>query len=56
MLYYFPHIKLKMDIDDVPDGGQPMSAGKKPLAKRKPKVLPQLDTKIYRGGHKHAVH
>jgi hypothetical protein len=28
-----------MDINDVPDSGQPMSAGKKP-AKRKPKVLP----------------
>jgi hypothetical protein len=30
MLYYLPHIKLKMDIDDVPNSGQPMSAGKKP--------------------------
>jgi hypothetical protein len=35
MLYYLPHIKLKMDID-VPDGGQPMSTGKEPPA---PKVL-----------------
>jgi hypothetical protein len=32
MLYYLPDIKLKMDIDDVPDNGQPMSTG--------PKVLP----------------
>jgi hypothetical protein len=40
MLYYLPHIKLKMDIDDAPNSGQPMSTGKKPLAKRKPKVLP----------------
>jgi hypothetical protein len=40
MLYYLPRIKLKMDIDDVPDSGQPMSTGKKPAAKRKPKVLP----------------
>jgi hypothetical protein len=40
MLYYLPHIKLKMDIDDVPDSGQPMSLSKKLLAKRKAKVLP----------------
>jgi hypothetical protein len=40
MLYYLPHIKLKMDIDDVPDSSQPMSTGNKLLAKRKPKVLP----------------
>jgi hypothetical protein len=40
MLYYLPHIKLKMDIDDVPDSSQPMSMGKKLLAKQKPKVLP----------------
>jgi hypothetical protein len=40
MLYYLPHIKLKMDIDDVPDSGQPMSTGKKLPAKQKPKVLP----------------
>jgi hypothetical protein len=29
-----------MDIDDVPNSGQPMSLGKKPPAKQKPKVLP----------------
>jgi hypothetical protein len=29
-----------MDIDDVPNSGQPMSTGKKLLAKQKPKVLP----------------
>jgi hypothetical protein len=40
MLYYLPHIKLKMDINDVPDSGQPMSVGKTLLAKRKPEVLP----------------
>jgi hypothetical protein len=40
MLYYLPHLKLKMDIDDVPNSGQPMSAAKKPPAKQKPKVLP----------------
>jgi hypothetical protein len=28
-----------MDIDDVPNSGQPMSTGKKPPTKRKPKVL-----------------
>jgi hypothetical protein len=37
MLYYLPHIKLQMDIDDVPDSGQPR---KNLLAKQKPKVLP----------------
>jgi hypothetical protein len=40
MLYDLPHIKLKMDIDDVPDSGQPVSSGMKLLAKRKAKVLP----------------
>jgi hypothetical protein len=40
MLYYLPHIKLKMDINDVPNSGQPMSSGKKLLAKQKAKVLP----------------
>jgi hypothetical protein len=33
-------IKLKMDIVDVPNSGQPMSTGKKMPAKRKTKVLP----------------
>jgi hypothetical protein len=40
MLYYLPHRKLKMDIDGAPNRGQPVSTGKKPPAKRKPKVLP----------------
>jgi hypothetical protein len=35
MLYYLPHIKLKMDINDVPDSGQPMSTGKKLPTKTK---------------------